>query len=245
MPSVALVDTVLRYMPRNPSAILFDFDGVIVHSEPLHFEAFRAVAADEKIDLTEEEYYRELIGFDDRGAFRHLFEKHKRPLEPKTMLRVLTRKSEAVKRMIEERKYSALPGVEEFVRGLWRRYPLAICSGALREEIEAMLEGVNLRDCFSVIVAAEDVTKGKPDPQGYMLAMKLLGEQHNKTFEPANCLVIEDAPTVVASVRKVGFPVLAVATSYPKEKLAEANYIVSSLRPAEVRQVFPQLKIVE
>jgi beta-phosphoglucomutase len=232
-------------MHRLFSAILFDFDGVIVHSEPLHFEAFRAVAAEEKIDLTEDEYYRELIGFDDRGAFKHLFHKHNRALEPKTLLRVLTRKSEAVHGMIEDRKYSALPGVEEFVRGLWRTYPLAICSGALREEIEAMLEGVNLRDCFTVIVAAEDVTVGKPDPEGYLLAMKQLGDQHGKTLHPAECLVVEDAPTVVASARKAGFPVLAVATSYPAEKLAEADFVVKSLRPAEVRRVCPHLKFVE
>jgi beta-phosphoglucomutase len=232
-------------MRAAPAAILFDFDGVIVHSEPLHFEAFRAVAAEEKIELSEAEYYQELIGFDDRGAFRHLFKKHNRPLEPKTLLRVLTRKSEAVRGMIEQRKYSALPGVEEFVRGVWRSYPLAICSGALREEIEAMLEGVNLRDCFQVIVAAEDVTKGKPDPEGYLKAMKLLGQAHGRSFTPAECLVIEDAPTVVASVRQAGFAVLAVATSYPPEKLAEANFVVDTLEPAKVRGVFPELQIVE
>jgi beta-phosphoglucomutase len=232
-------------MPRWPSAILFDFDGVIVHSEPLHFEAFRIVAAEEKIDLTEEEYYRDLIGFDDRGAFRYLFEKHQRPLDAKTLLRVLTHKSEAVRGMIEDRKYSALPGVEEFVRGLWRNYPLAICSGALREEIEAMLEGVNLRDCFSVIVAAEDVTVGKPDPQGYLLCARRLGERHQKKLEPTECLIVEDAPTVIASVRKIGFPVLAVATSYPIEKLKAANYVVRSLAPSEVRAAFPRLDISE
>src|SRR5205823_4369305 len=127
-----------------PGAVLFDFDGVIVNSEPLHFHAFNEVLAEEKIDLTEEDYYRELIGFDDKGAFRHIFTKHARPLDPKTFLRVLTRKSEAVMELIRDRKYHALPGVEEFVRALWRSYPLAICSGALREEIEAMLEGINL-----------------------------------------------------------------------------------------------------
>jgi beta-phosphoglucomutase len=147
--------------------------------------------------------------------------------------------------MIEDRKYSALPGVEEFVRGLWRNYPLAICSGALREEIEAMLEGVNLRDCFSVIVAAEDVTVGKPDPQGYLLCARRLGERHQKKLEPTECLIVEDAPTVIASVRKIGFPVLAVATSYPIEKLKAANYVVRSLAPSEVRAACPRLDISE
>src|SRR6516164_399240 len=94
-----------------PAAILFDFDGVIVNSEPLHFYAFHETLRAEKIELTEAEYYRELIGFDDKGAFRHLFEKHNLPLEPKTFLRVMTRKSELLKDLIDRRQYHALPGV--------------------------------------------------------------------------------------------------------------------------------------
>src|SRR5438093_807619 len=85
---------------------------------------------EEHLDLSEDEYYRELIGFDDKGAIRHMFQRHHRPLDPKTFLRVLTRKGEAMMDMIRRRKYAALPGVEEFVRGVWRNYPLAICSGA-------------------------------------------------------------------------------------------------------------------
>jgi len=230
--------------PRPIQAILFDFDGVIVNSEPLHFQAFNEVLHEEKIDLTEEEYFTELIGFDDKGAFKHLFEKHGRVLDPKTFLRIMTRKSEAMMELIENRAYHALPGVEEFVRGVWRSYPLAICSGALREEIEAMLEGVHLRDCFKVIVAAEDVTIGKPDPSGYLMAAELLGEKAKKTLEPAECLIIEDAPTVIESVRAVGFPVLGVATSYPIEKLNKANYAVPSLDPEIVQRAIPHLQMI-
>ncbi len=224
-------------------AVLFDFDGVIVNSEPLHFHAFHEVLAEESFDLTEEEYYRELIGFDDKGAFKHIFEKHHRPLDPKTFLRIMTRKSEAMMELIHGRKYQALPGVEEFVRGLWRNYPLAICSGALREEIEAMLEGINLRDCFKVIVAAEDVTVGKPDPQGYMLTTKLLSEHAKMPLTPAECLIIEDAPTVIRSVRAVGFNVLGVATSYPLEKLNDAHYAVKSLESETVLKAIPELNL--
>src|SRR5687767_3920935 len=218
-----------------PRAILFDFDGVVVNSEPLHFFAFQETLREEKIDLTEQEYYQELIGFDDKGAFKHIFQKHGRTLDPKTFLRVMTHKKEHMMRQIESRKYEALPGVEAFVRSLWRNYPLGICSGALSEEIEAMLLGVNLRDCFSVIVSAEDVTVGKPDPQGYLLTTKLLSEKVKKGLEPADCLVIEDAPSVVRSVRTVGFPTLAVTTSHVAEKFAEANWVVKSLDPDEVQ----------
>src|SRR6059036_120988 len=195
--------TNLPTMPtRWPRAVLFDFDGVIVNSEPLHFYAFHEVLKAEHIELTEDEYYRELVGFDDRGAFRRVFERRDRPLEPKTLLALMARKSGIMMDLIHERRFTALPGVEEFVRSLWRTRPLAICSGALREEIEAMLEGVSLRDCFQVIVAAEDVTVGKPDPQGYLLAMQQVSERIKKAIEPGHCLIVEDAPTVVHSVRE-------------------------------------------
>src|SRR5258706_11770703 len=230
-------------MSQWPGAVLFDFDGVIVNSEPLHFHAFHEVLAAERIDLTEQEYYQELIGFDDKGAFRHVFEKHGRPLDPKTFLRVMTYKSEAMMALIHDRKYHALPGVEEFVRALWRTYPLAICSGALREESEAMLEGINLRDCFRVIVAAEDGTVGKPDPQGYLQTTKLLAEQLKTPLTPADCLIVEDAPTVIRSTRAVGFRVLGVATSYPLEKLSDAHYAVDSLDPRLVQRMIPELKL--
>jgi beta-phosphoglucomutase len=230
-------------MTSWPAAVLFDFDGVIVNSEPLHLMAFQEVLAAEQIELTSEEYYRDLIGFDDAGAFKHAFATRKIELEPKTLLRLLTRKGEMTMELIGRRHYEALPGVEAFVRGLWRHYPLAICSGARREEIEAMLEGVKLRDCFPTIVAAEDVSVGKPDPSGYLLTAKLVGERIPATLKPADCLIVEDAPSVVRSVRKAGFSVLAVATSYPPEKLAEANYVVKTLEPREVHGKIPQLKM--
>jgi beta-phosphoglucomutase len=231
-------------MSRWPHAVLFDFDGVLVNSEPLHFFAFEEILKAEKIDLTEAEYYQEMIGYDDRGAFEHVFAKHNRQLDPKTFLRVMTRKSEVMMDLIRRRKLEPLPGVEEFVRGLWRHCPLAICSGARREEIEAMLEGVALRDCFGVIVSAEDVEVGKPDPRGYVLTSKLLSEKLKKPLKPADCLIVEDAPTVIRRVKAIGYPTLAVATSYPIDKLGDADYVAATLQPEEIRRIIPALKSI-
>lgn len=229
-------------MSRWPRAVLFDFDGVIVNSEPLHFLAFHEVLADEKIALTESEYYHDVIGFDDKGAFRHIFALKNRELDPATFLRVMTRKSEIMMDLIQRRKLSALPGVEQFVRSLWRHCPLAICSGGLREEIEVMLEGVSLRDCFSVIVAAEDVEVGKPDPRGYVLTAELLSEKSKHKLSAKDCLIVEDAPSVIANVKTLGFPTLAVANSYPVEKLSAADWVVANLTPDEVTKKVPELK---
>ena len=232
-------------MPTWPRAVLFDFDGVIVNSEPLHFQSFQEVLKLEHIDLDEEEYYRELIGFDDKNAIRHVFAKHDRPLAPGTFLRVMTKKTEGMMDLIRRNPPHALPGVEEFVRGLWRNYPLAVCSGAVREEIEAMLEGVSLRDCFGTIVAAEDVTKGKPDPEGYVLTARLVSEKmkFKEPLRPSDCLIVEDAPAVIRSVKQAGFPTLAVATSYPPSSLGDADWICESLSPAEVGRIIPELKL--
>lgn len=226
-----------------PGAVLFDFDGVIVNSEPLHYLAFQDALHDEGIDISEAEYYRDLIGFDDAGFFRHVYQSHRLDLPPGTMLKLMTRKGERTMELIRGRHYEALPGVEEFVRGLWRHYPLAICSGARRDEIEAMLEGVNLRDCFPTIVAAEDVPVGKPDPSGYVLAASLVSKRIGRTLKPGDCLVIEDADTVARTVHAVGFKVLAVCTCHKPEDFPTADFIVHSLRPNEVKKKIPELKL--
>lgn len=227
----------------RPAAFLFDFDGVVVNSEPLHYKAFYHTLKAEHLQLTENEYWNEMIGFDDRGAFKYIFEKHGRPADPKTLTRVMTAKSGMMMDLIHRNKYAALPGVSEFVRAIWRHYPLAIASGALREEIEVMLEGVSLRDCFSVIIAAEDVTVGKPDPQGYQLAAQHLADKTKRPLRPEDCLVIEDAPTVCERARQAGFKTLAVANTYPIERLSAANYAVKSLHPEEVNKVLPGLEM--
>src|SRR5438552_17502505 len=102
-----------------------------------------------------------------------------------------------------------------------------------------MLEGVSLRDCFNVIVAAEDVTVGKPDPSGYLLTAKLVSEKIKSEVQPADCLVVEDAPTVIRSVKEAGFKTLAVASSYSLEKLSDADYAVTTLKPDEVKKKIP------
>jgi beta-phosphoglucomutase len=230
-------------MSQWPRAVLFDFDGVIVNSEPLHFRAFQESLRAELIPLSEEVYYRELIGFDDRGGFRRVFEMHGRTLDPKTFQRVMANKSRMMIDLIRSWQYEALPGAQALVRGLLGTYPLAICSGALRNEIESMLEGVGLRDCFPVIVSAEDVTVGKPDPSGYLLSAKLLGEHAQRPLRPQDCLIVEDAPGVARSVRAVGFAVLAVTSSHPADRFGDANWIVPSLDPALVLKQIPHLKL--
>jgi beta-phosphoglucomutase len=231
-------------MKRTIKAILFDFDGVLVNSEMLHFEAFRRAGKDAGIDLTEQEYFADLIGFDDRGAWKQIATRRGITLDGKTLLALMAYKSQVMRQLIEKRTYSALPGVEQSVRSLWRHYPLAICSGALREEIETMLEGIGLRDCFRVITAAEDVGKGKPDPEGYLKTTAAVAKIAGRKIEPASALIVEDAPRVIANARQAGFPTLGVPTSYGVADL-QADFHTRSMKIDDLKAAVPSLRIFE
>lgn len=220
-----------------PRAVLFDFDGVIVNSEPIHCAATIEVMSRLGMPLTEETYYKELIGFDDRGGFGHLFKLNGHVMDELTAQQVIAAKNEIVLRMIRERGIVALPGAVDLIRRLANDRVLAICSGALRNEIETMLDAIGLRVHFPVIVAGGEVAVGKPDPAGYLLTVKLLNERFGQNLLPADCLVIEDSPKVSAGARGVGFRVLGVLTSHGAEKWFSYDHLASSLRAEDLSRV--------
>lgn len=232
-------------MPEWPDAVLFDFDGVLVNSEPLHFIALEKTAQEFDLPLTEDQYYNELLGFDDRGAFRRLLELNAKPVDPPLLLKLVARKKKIAEDLIHAKQYEALPGVEETVRALWRNYPLAICSGAMSSEIELMLEGICLRDCFRVIVSAEDVTVGKPDPECYLRGVERLGSRYHRRLNPKNCIVIEDAPRVIDRLKPLGFVCIGLASHTPAERFNNADYILKSLQLDELKKTLPKLEFFE
>ena len=230
-------------MNRWPAAVIFDFDGVLVNSEPLHFYAFHEVLAHEKIEVGEDEYYDELLGMTDQDSFKLIYQKRGRPLEPGVLLRLLTHKNETMMDLIFRRQLKPLPGVEEFVRWLWRRCPLAICSGARSEEVDTTLTGLALRDCFSVVIGADDYAIGKPDPRVYLHTLEVLQTKAGHPIKPSACLVVEDSPTVINRLKPEGFSILAVTNSRPADALKAADWVVEDLQLATVAHAIPQLKL--
>ena len=110
------------------------------------------------------------------------------------------------------------------------RYPLAIASGALRNEIELILEEAGLRKAFRHITSAEDVTHGKPAPDPFLHALAGLNNQSERlALAPANCLVIEDSLPGIRGARAAGMKVLAVANTHAMQDLGEADSITHSL----------------
>jgi HAD superfamily hydrolase (TIGR01509 family) len=211
-------------------AVIFDFNGIIVDDEPIHFELFQRVLNEEGINLTEQDYYNRYLGFDDRGAFSTAYREHGRGLSQSELAQLIERKAAYYREDIKS-KMRVFPGVQTLVPELAKKLPLAIASGALRNEIEIILSSIGLLAYFYAIVSAEDVTQGKPEPEIFLKALAQLNAafDNDHPIRPAECLVIEDSREGIRGARRAGMKCLAVTNSHPVELLNEANSIVDSL----------------
>jgi HAD superfamily hydrolase (TIGR01509 family) len=216
-------------------ALIFDFDGIIADTEPLHFAGLHHTLKEIGIHLTEAEYYADYLGYDDRGCILAALAANHRPADAATVGRLMKRKAEAYLESVKHHQV-IFPGVPEFVRDASRTYPLAIASGALRHEIEYILETVGLSNAFLHITSAEDVTRGKPDPQPFLLALKAL-QQREAGLTAASCLVIEDSLPGVRGAIAAGMKVLAVANTHTVQDLHEAHAITHSLRETSLTEL--------
>ena len=210
-------------------AVIFDFNGIIVDDEPIHFKLFQRVLGEEGIVLTEEVYFERYLGFDDRGAFTAGFRENQRPLDDVKLHELIDRKAAYYQDMIRNH-VSIFPGVQSLVLSLARTLPLAVASGALRHEIDTILKTAGLLDHFNAIVSAEDVTSGKPEPEVFLKALAVLNAQRKSApIEATNCVVIEDSKEGIRGARRAGMKCLAVTNSHPAALLSDAHIVVNSL----------------
>src|SRR5512141_767973 len=172
------------------SAVIFDFDGIIVDTEPLHYKAFQDILVPLGLGYSWDEYLRRYIGFDDRDAFREAFEASRKQLDDRELSALIDEKGRAFQRAIVT-GVEPYPGVVELIRSIAGNLPLALCSGALPGDIEPIIRQLGIAELFDVVVTAADVPASKPDPASYDLAVARL----RATFPghgviPGNCLAI-------------------------------------------------------
>ena len=222
-------------------AVIFDFDGVIANSEPLHFEGLRRTLADIHIDLTEADYYANYLGFDDRGCILEALRVHERPMSDSLVQELMTKKAAAYLASIQDHLV-IFPGVRDFVQEAATSVPLAIASGALRVEIELVLEQTGLRKAFCHITSAEDVVKGKPDPEPFLHALAGVNRAHpDMSVLPNACLVIEDSLPGIRAAKAAGMKVLAVANTHRGQDLHEAHAITHNLLEINLQELRTRL----
>ena len=210
-------------------AVVFDFDGVIADSEPLHFQSFRDVLVEEELTIDEAEYYRRYLGLSDPAAFREIGRQHGRPWNEQEMADLIRRK--AGKFEILQRDAALIfPAADRLVREAASRVPVAVASGARRIEILRILDRADLTRLFSVVVAAEDVAAGKPSPDPYLRALEQLSASAARPISPGRSVAIEDSRHGLESARAAGMKTVGVATSRVAGILdGAADLLVASL----------------
>ena len=211
------------------AAVIFDFDGVIVDTEPLHYRAFQKILEPLGLGYDWETYVAEYLGFDDRDALREAFWSKGRPLADDDLERLIGQKARAFLEIIAAGVVS-YPGVMELIDEIAGNLPLAICSGALHSDIIPVLQQFGLSGIFDVIVTADDVAVSKPDPACYRLAVERLAAVYpGRGIAPETCIVIEDTPGGIASAHGAGLVVVGVTNSYPSDRLRGVVRVVESL----------------
>jgi beta-phosphoglucomutase len=218
-------------------ALIFDFDGVVVDSEPIHLAGFQHVLGRLGLVLTEQDYYARYLGYDDHDCLMIAARDAGLELAEPKIAELTAAKTAFVQRAFAE-SIQPQPGALELIRAAAAEgVPLAVCSGALRDEIELACRTVGVWECFQAVVAARDVARGKPDPEGYRKAHQRLRAATGRELRPRRCIAVEDSPAGIDAARGAGMKVLAVTTSYGAPQLAAADRVVESLRDVTIREL--------
>ena len=209
--------------------VILDFDGVIADTEPIHLRAFQDALAGGPMLLSDEAYWERYLGLDDAGLFAALARDQNAPFDAEVAARLAAAKADyfaarlaavdvvfpAARRCIE---LLATDGVA-----------LAVASGALHQEIDAILMRAGLRQHFAAVVAADDVAESKPAPGPYVRAIELLCGALHRPVSPTGFIAVEDSHWGIESANAAGLPCVAVTTSYTANELQGAAAVVDSL----------------
>ncbi|HVD92402.1 MAG TPA: HAD family phosphatase [Vicinamibacterales bacterium] len=210
-------------------AVLWDLDGTLVDSEEYHWLSWRDAMRAEGVELSYDAF---LASFGQRND-RILSGWFGADADPARLVRIGEDKEAEYRRLAETRGLTPLPGAREWLVALRRAgWKQAIASSAPRENVETMLRVLDLTQQVDAIVAAQDVTRGKPDPQVFLTAATRLG------VDPSRSVVVEDAAAGIEGARRAGMRSIGVNTRSP---LAADVYVksLSDLPPDAFDRLVP------
>ncbi len=215
-------------MSRHLQAIVFDFDGVIANSEPLHLLAFQQALADDGVELSATDYYSRYLGYDDVGMFEALGRDRGLSMQGERVTELVLRKGDRMQDLLRSGSV-VFPGALEFIRAAAAAVPIAIASGALRHEIDEIIDAAGIANLFATIVAAGDTPESKPSPAPYRLAFEQLREKTGRDLDPRRSVAIEDSRWGLESARGAGLRLVGVTSSYSADELSSAELVVDGL----------------
>lgn len=197
--------------------LIFDMDGTVIDSTKSDFDSLMKAMSHYKIEFSYQDYI-EMV-----GAKGEEIVAAKRNLSGDEIEKLLNRKSETFKELVRERGLNPVSRVEEFLLKI-KEIPLwtALATGSNRDKVDFVLERVRVSQYFDIILSADDVDAGKPDPDIFLTAAKKLH------LLPTECIVFEDAKMGIKAAKKAGMKCIAITTSSPAEMLREADLIIDS-----------------
>ena len=222
--------------PPMLRAIFFDCDGTIVDSEPIHLRMFQKILEAEGISLTKKDYYDIYLGMDDKDCFQAVMEAKGRSITNEKLRRLIQQKAVFYEEAIRK-EIILYPGIVSFIKQAAKQYPLAVVSGALRNEIEIILQTAGIREAFKLIISAEDVDSGKPNPEGFQKALEAINACKplpTPVISPGECLVVEDSIAGVEAAGAAGMRCLAITNSYGRDDLKGADQIVDTVEALQI-----------
>ncbi len=222
-------------------AVIFDFNGVIINDQPIHEQLTIQIFIEENLTLKPGEYGQVCLGRSDRTCLQDLLKCRGRVVSETYLTELLNRKALLYALQLEKiEKLPLYPGLDDLIFQVRSRHlKLAVVSGAMRKEIELVLNHSKLADYFKVIVAGDDITTSKPEPDGYLLAVERLNQEYPElNLQPRECLVIEDTLSGIQAAKRAGMQVVGVANTYPFHILQRCcNWTVDYLTQLELERV--------
>jgi beta-phosphoglucomutase len=225
-------------------AVLFDFNGVIINDEKTHERLIEQLLLEENLRPNPTDFQRYCVGRSDRMALKDLLESRGRFVTETYLQDLINRKARAYFRELEQiEKLPTYPGLEDLIfklQGL--QCKLAVVSGALTAEIEVVLDRLNLRSLFSVIVAGDDITTSKPEPDGYLLGIERLKAAFPElNLQAQDCLAIEDTMAGLTAAKRAGISVVGIANTYPFHMMQRwANWAIDYFTDLELDRIQEQ-----
>jgi beta-phosphoglucomutase len=210
---------------RSDVAVLFDLDGVIIDSRQHHLTAWHQLAREAGLAHAPD-YFTRMFGLRNEPIIRGLA-----PDIAPERLGALAERKEQLFRAGARGDIGLLPGVGELLAFLDEQdVPKAVVTSTPRANLDMVVESLGIGRRFQALVAEEDASKGKPDPEGFLVAATSVG------VPAARCVVIEDAPAGLRAAKSGGMPAIGVTTTHPAADLGDADLVVESLAEEVVRR---------
>jgi beta-phosphoglucomutase len=222
-------------------AVLFDFNGVIIKDESIHRELIDELLLAENLRPQGREFWQISVGRSDRACLQDLLKIRGRFVTDEYLDKLIAKKAIAYRQRLEQLvTLPVYPEVVQFIQQMYERgCKLAIVTGAIRSEVELVLQRGEIARYFETIVAGDEISHSKPDPEGYLKSIDILNQlDPNLNLLPSECLAIEDTFAGIQAVKSAGVQVVAIAHTYPFHMLQrQANWTIDRFADLELDRV--------